>query len=68
MKKTQTLRRVVLNGRFTYETDLPLKKGDKVVYPSPWWARELYGPTQIGEVTRLTSDYKGECIKILSKA
>lgn len=49
--------KVVVNGQYTYETDLSVNIGDKVEYPTVSWLRDVKGPTQIGEVTSLQSDY-----------
>lgn len=59
-------KRVVVNGKYTYETDLPVKKGDVVELPSPEWLVKENGPTWFGEITALTSEYDGYCVKILS--
>ena len=59
--------KVIVNGQYTYETDLSVNIGDKVEYPTVSWLRDVKGPTQIGEVTSLQSDYSGYCVKIIRK-
>jgi hypothetical protein len=57
----EELKRVVCHGRYIYETDLPVKLGDRVLLPSrvhggrPWRAI----------VTSLESDYVGACERII---
>jgi hypothetical protein len=58
------MKRVIVNGSYTYETLLELEAGDKVICPGsfltdfrPWEAT----------VTALTSDYAGPCKRIISK-
>lgn len=55
-------------GRYTFETDLPVKVGDTVVLPTPAYLRDVKGPTWTGKVTSLTSDYSGDCAKIIKVA
>lgn len=64
MKKGKQLKRVMV-GRYTYETDLPVKMGDKVLLPTPSWLRDVKGPTWEGTVTAMESDYTGQCVRIL---
>lgn len=52
-------------GNYTYETELPVKVGDKVLLPTPYWLRDVKGPTWEGKVTQLTSDYTGPCVRII---
>jgi hypothetical protein len=52
---------VVINGRYTFETEFDLKVGDEVV---------LEGSNDhqwIGEVTATESTYKGNCRKVVRK-
>ena len=56
----------VMVGQYTYETDLPVKVGDKVMLPTPYWLRDVKGPTFEGTVTSLESKYTGDCVRILS--
>jgi hypothetical protein len=58
MKKVQV-------GNYTYETDLPVKVGDTVVLPTPYWLKEVKGDTWEGVVTSLESDYNGPCARII---
>ncbi len=53
-------------GKYTYETDLPVKIGDRVVLPSAAWRVETQGPTWKGTVTALESNYAGPCKRVLS--
>jgi hypothetical protein len=50
-------------GRYAYDTDLPVKVGDKVKLPGTWVPGHEDGWE--GEVTSLTSDYIGPCKRIL---
>jgi cell shape-determining protein MreC len=59
--------KVQINHQYTYETDLDLKIGDKVRYPTASHLQDVFGYTQIGTVTSLTSDYNGYCVKIIEK-
>ena len=52
-------------GKYTYETDLPVQVGDTVLLPTADWLKADLGPTHEGTITSLTSDYDGECVKIL---
>jgi len=62
---TKLLRVVV--GRYTYETDLDLKIGDRVLLPTVEWLARVQGPTWEGVVTALESDYDGPCKRIIAK-
>jgi hypothetical protein len=55
-------RRVVVEGRYTYETDLDLKLGDRVLLPG-----SAKGGNWKGTVTALTSKYSGPCSRIVRK-
>jgi hypothetical protein len=59
------MKRIIVNG-YTYETDLDVNIGDVVEFPTADWLRDVYGYSQEGVVTALESDYKGECVRILS--
>jgi hypothetical protein len=59
--------KVVVNDKYTYEADMPLKVGDKVEYPTASFLRDVLGNTQTGTVTSLESDYNGYCVKIIRK-
>lgn len=65
--KPGTTRRVVVDNRYTYETNLPVKIGSKVLLPPSPWAHEFYGddPWE-GVVTSFISEYTGECSTIIS--
>jgi len=60
-----TMRRVVVSG-YTYETDLPVKRGTKVLLPESWLGEVTgkRGPWE-GTVTSLISDYTGPCKRII---
>ena len=58
----------IMVGNYTYETDLKLKVGDKVVLPTAYFLRDVKGATGIGQVTALKSDYTGPCERVISKA
>jgi hypothetical protein len=57
--------KVVVDNKYTYETDLEVQMGDEVILPTPSFLLDVKGPTFTGEVTALTSDYTGWCAKIL---
>jgi hypothetical protein len=52
-------------GRYTYETDLPVKVGDVVLLPTPDRLLSVKGPTWEGTIASLTSDYTGPCSRVL---
>lgn len=59
------LKRVQVEG-YTYETNLPVKVGDRVLLPTPEWLQIAKGPTWEGKVTSLEpGDYKGPCLRII---
>jgi hypothetical protein len=66
MEETQTEKRIVVNHRYTYITLLDLKIGDEVIVPSPSWLSDV-NPTWTATVTKLTSDYDGYCLRVISK-
>ena len=59
--------KIQVNNQYTYETDLTLSIGDKVRYPTAEFLRDVFGNTQIGTVTSLSSNYNGYCVKIIEK-
>lgn len=61
-----TWRRVVVDGHYTYITDLPVKLGSKVLLPTPEWGYSIFGsdPWE-GTVTSFISDYSGPCRTII---
>jgi len=59
--------KLVMVGNYTYETDLDLKVGDKVVLPTPSWLLDVKPPTWTVEVTSLSSTFQGNCLSIISK-
>jgi hypothetical protein len=62
------MKRVVVNG-YTYETEIDdLRVGDAVVLPTPYWLRDVKGPTWVGNVTALTSDHCGSCARVVGRA
>jgi hypothetical protein len=52
--------RVVVDGRYSYETDLDLEVGDEVLLPPSG-----LGGQWVARVTALSSDYTGPCRRIL---
>jgi hypothetical protein len=60
--------KVLVNGQYTYETDLDVQVGDDVILPTPSFLRDVKGPTWEGRVTSLNSDYTGWCERIISLA
>lgn len=52
--------RVVINGRYTYETDLPVTLGSIVSLPS------IIGGVWEGCVTALESEYTGDCRSVIA--
>jgi hypothetical protein len=54
------MKRVIVNG-YTYETDMKLKVGDRVLLPSP------FTDTWEGIVDSLKSDYTGHCSQVIKK-
>ena len=61
------MKRVMVDSNYTYETDLDLKVGDKVVLPTAYYLRDVKGQTFVGEITALQSNYNGPCEKIIKK-
>ncbi len=62
------MKRVVVNG-YTYETEIEdLRVGDSVILPTPYWLQDVKGPTWIGSVTSLGSDYAGACARVIGRA
>ncbi len=61
------MKRVVVNGGLTYETNLDVKVGDTVLLPTPSWLQDVKGPTWEGKITSLESDYTGPCVRVLGK-
>ena len=45
----------------------PVKVGDRVKIPTPYWLQSVKGKDWIGEVTSLNSDYDGYCSNVISK-
>lgn len=62
----KALKRVVVSG-YTYETDLDLKVGDRVLLPTPDFLMDVRGPTWEGTVSSLTSTYDGPCRRIIRR-
>ena len=57
------MKKVVVNGKYTYETDIDVQIGDIVLLPSAGWLDKQ--PWQ-GTITALNSTYTGECRKIIA--
>lgn len=65
---SQEMKRVVVNDKFTYKTDLPVEIGSRVVLPTDASLVDVLGPTWEGTVTSLTSNYQGPCRMIFGIA
>jgi hypothetical protein len=52
--------RVIVDGRYVYETDLELEVGDEVLLPPSG-----FGGQWVARVTALSSDYSGPCKRIV---
>jgi hypothetical protein len=59
------LKRVVVDGRYTYVTGKKVKVGDRVILPTPDWLRDVRGETFEGTITALKSGYDGPCKRII---
>ena len=55
--------KIIVDNKLTYECEYPVKVGDTVVVPAPWF---LEGPTTKGKVTEIGSDYDGYTLKVIS--
>jgi hypothetical protein len=51
--------RVVVNGRYVYESELDLEIGDEILLPAG------FSGDWVGRVTALSSDYPGSCKRIV---
>ena len=60
-------KRVIVNNKYTYEVDFPVKVGDCVVLPSTANGLVEGDDTWEGKVTSLYSSYTGPCRKIIRK-
>jgi hypothetical protein len=58
--RARRVTRVVVDGRYSYETDLELEVGDEVLLPPSGM-----GGQWVARVTALSSDYTGPCRRIL---
>jgi hypothetical protein len=58
--RVRGMARVVVDGRYSYETDLELEVGDEVLLPPSG-----LGGQWVARVTALSSDYAGPCRRIL---
>jgi hypothetical protein len=62
------MKKFIVDDKYTYESDMKgLRVGTKVVLPTSYFLREVKGPTWVGKITSLKSDYSGYCEKIISK-
>lgn len=61
------IKKVIVNRKYTYETDLDLSIGDTVEIPTASWLVDAIGYTWEGEVTSLGSDYDGYCEEVIRK-
>ncbi len=57
--------KIIVDNKMTYDCEYPVKVGDIVVVPAPWFLRDN-GPTTTGKVTQLGSDYSGYVVKVIS--
>lgn len=57
--------RIIVDNKLTYECAHPVKVGDIVVVPAPWFLQDC-GPTTTGKVTQLGSDYSGYVVSVIS--
>jgi hypothetical protein len=57
--------KIVVDNKLTYECSYPVKVGDIVVVPAPWFLRDN-GSTTTGKVTKIGSDYDGYVLNIIS--
>jgi len=68
--KKPVLKKIIINNKYTYMCDKPVKIGSEVKLPTPQWMREFQDSTWVGKVTSLKSDYNGVCesvIEVLKK-
>lgn len=57
--------KVVVDGRWAYETDYDVRVGDTVILPTADFLVNVKGRTWEGTVTSIGSDYTGHCDRIL---
>jgi hypothetical protein len=68
--KKPVLKKIIINNKYTYMCDKPVRIGSEVKLPTPQWMREFQDSTWVGKVTSLKSDYNGVCesvIEVLKK-
>jgi ribosome assembly protein YihI (activator of Der GTPase) len=58
--RVRSVTRVVVDGRYTYETDLELEVGDQVLLPASG-----LGGQWVARVTALSSEYSGPCKRLV---
>ena len=51
------VKRIVIDDKWTYLTDLKVRKGTRVLLPPFPWSQYPW----VGKVTSLISDYDGDC-------
>lgn len=56
------IKKIIVDNKFTYLTDMKVRKGTKVLLPPFPWCQDPW----IGKVTSLTSDYDGDCKFIIT--
>jgi hypothetical protein len=57
--------KIIVDNKLTYECEYPVKVGDTVVVPAPWFLQDC-GPTTTGKVTKIGSDYSGYVVSVIS--
>ena len=57
--------KIVVKG-YTYETDQEAQVGDIAVLPTAQYLRAIKGDTWEGEITDISSEYDGYCVKALT--
>jgi len=65
MAKKSAPRKIVVNGKYNYICDKPVKVGDLVKLPTPSFLLEFQDSVWVGKVTSLKSEYEGECEKVI---
>jgi len=55
--------KIIVDNKLTYSCDYPVKVGDTVVIPAPWF---MECNTTRGTVTNIGSDYTGYTLSVIS--
>ena len=56
----------VMVGNYSYDTNLRVKIGSRVLLPTPDFLRDVRGDTWEGTVSALESSYTGTCKNIIA--